>query len=52
VAHALSVETRKPYVVLRKVYPSLHGETIQAETISITTGKPNTSTLMKKTGNY
>jgi len=40
VAHALSVETRKPYVVLRKVYRPYMGETIQAETISITTGKP------------
>jgi adenine phosphoribosyltransferase len=40
VAHALSIETQKPYVVLRKVYRPYMGETIQAETISITTGKP------------
>ena len=38
VAHALSIETQKPYVVLRKVYRPYMGETIQAETISITTG--------------
>lgn len=39
VAHALSVETQKPYVVLRKLYRPYMGDTIQAETISITTGK-------------
>jgi adenine phosphoribosyltransferase len=39
VAHALSVETQKPYVVLRKLYRPYMGETIQADTISITTGK-------------
>ena len=38
VAHALSVVTGKPYAVLRKVYRAYMGETIQAETISITTG--------------
>ena len=37
-AYALSVVTEKPYVVLRKHYRSYMGETIQAETISITTG--------------
>jgi adenine phosphoribosyltransferase len=39
VAHALSVETQKPYVVLRKLFRPYMGETIQAETISITTGR-------------
>jgi adenine phosphoribosyltransferase len=48
VAHALSVETRKPYAVLRKVYRPYMGETIQAETISITTGKPQTLYLDEK----
>ena len=35
--HALSVETAKPYVVLRKSYKAYMGETISAETVSITT---------------
>jgi adenine phosphoribosyltransferase len=48
VAHALSAETRKPYAVLRKVYRPYMGETVQAETISITTGKPQTLYLDEK----
>jgi adenine phosphoribosyltransferase len=48
VAHALSVKIRKPYVVLRKVYRPYMGETIQAETISITTGKPQALYLDEK----
>lgn len=48
VAHALSVETGRPYVVLRKVYRPYMGETIQAETISITTGKPQSLYLDEK----
>jgi adenine phosphoribosyltransferase len=48
VAHALSVRTRKPYVVLRKVYRPYMGETIQAETISITTGTPQSLYLDEK----
>jgi adenine phosphoribosyltransferase len=47
-AHALSVVTRKPYVVLRKVYRPYMGETIQTETISITTGKPQALYLDEK----
>lgn len=39
-AHALSQISQKPYVVLRKQYRSYMGKTIQAETISITTGRP------------
>jgi adenine phosphoribosyltransferase len=46
--HALSVETRKPYVILRKVYRPYMGIPIQAETISITTGKPQTLYLDEK----
>jgi adenine phosphoribosyltransferase len=48
VAHALSVVTRKPYVVLRKIYRPYMGETIQTETISITTGNPQTLYLDEK----
>lgn len=46
--HALSEETKKPYVILRKVYKPYMGETIQAETISITTGKPQSLYLDQK----
>jgi adenine phosphoribosyltransferase len=46
--HALSVRTRKPYVVLRKNYKPYMGETIQAETLSITTGAPQTLHLDEK----
>jgi adenine phosphoribosyltransferase len=38
-AHALSVELRKPYVVLRKVYKPYMGVALSAETHSITTGQ-------------
>ncbi len=38
-AHELSKASGKPYVVLRKHYRSYMGKTIQAETISITTGQ-------------
>jgi adenine phosphoribosyltransferase len=47
-AHALSVVMRKPYVVLRKAYKPYMGETVQAETLSITTGKPQTLYLDEK----
>jgi adenine phosphoribosyltransferase len=46
--HALSVETKKPYVVLRKSYKPYMGDAIQAETLSITTGKPQTLILDEK----
>lgn len=46
--HALSVETSKPYVVLRKNYKSYMGEAVRAETISITTGTPQTLYLDAK----
>jgi len=46
--HALSVRTRKPYVVLRKNYKPYMGETVQAETLSITTGAPQTLHLDEK----
>ncbi len=47
-AHALSVETRKPYVVLRKSYKPYMGEALTAETLSITTGQPQTLILDEK----
>ena len=47
-AHALSVETKKPYIVLRKSYKVYMGNTIKAETVSITTGKPQTLILDEK----
>lgn len=37
---SLARETGKDYVVLRKSYKLYMGETIEAETLSITTGKP------------
>jgi adenine phosphoribosyltransferase len=46
--YALSVQTSKPYVVLRKTYKPYMGETIQAETLSITTGAPQTLHLDEK----
>ena len=46
--HALSVETKKPYVVLRKSYKPYMGDAIRAETLSITTGQPQTLILDEK----
>jgi len=46
--HALSVVTEKPYVVLRKDYKIYMGDAIRAETLSITTGKPQTLILDEK----
>ena len=47
-AHALSVETNKPYVVLRKSYKPYMGKALQAETLSITTGQPQILILDEK----
>jgi adenine phosphoribosyltransferase len=47
-AHALSVETKKPYVVLRKTYKPYMGDAIRAETLSITTGQPQVLFLDEK----
>ena len=41
-AHALSVASRLPYVVLRKSYKTYMGDALSAETLSITTGTPQT----------
>lgn len=46
--HALSVETGKPYVVLRKSYKPYMGNALKAETVSITTGVPQTLYLDEK----
>jgi adenine phosphoribosyltransferase len=47
-AHALSVETQKPYVVLRKTYKPYMGNALRAETLSITTGQPQVLILDEK----
>lgn len=47
-AHALSVETKKPYVILRKTYKPYMGDALRAETLSITTGQPQTLILDEK----
>lgn len=47
-AHALSVETGKPYVILRKSYKPYMGQALSAETLSITTGQPQTLYLDAK----
>jgi adenine phosphoribosyltransferase len=47
-AYALSVETKKPYVVFRKSYKRYMGDVLKAETLSITTGQPQTLILDEK----
>lgn len=47
-AHALSVEAKKPYVVLRKAYKPYMGAALRAETLSITTGQPQVLFLDEK----
>ena len=39
-AYALSIETKKPYIVLRKTYKPYMGDALRADTLSITTGQP------------
>jgi len=46
--YALSVETGKPYAVLRKHYKPYMGVALSAETLSITTGKPQMLYLDEK----
>lgn len=48
IAHMLAVETKKPYIVLRKLYKPYMGDAIQAETLSITTGQPQVLILDEK----
>ena len=47
-AYALSVVTGKPYIILRKSYKPYMGNVVKAETLSITTGKPQTLLLDEK----
>ena len=48
IVYALAVETAKPYAILRKAYKPYMGDAIQCETLSITTGKPQTLYLDEK----
>ena len=47
-AHALSGVKKKPYVVLRKSYKPYMGDALKADTLSITTGQPQTLLLDEK----
>ena len=47
-AHSLSVATGKPYIVLRKSYKIYMGNALKTETVSITTGQPQTLLLDEK----
>ncbi len=47
-AYALSVEMKKPYVILRKTYKPYMGDAIKAETLSITTGQPQVLIMDEK----
>jgi adenine phosphoribosyltransferase len=49
--HALSVEVKKPYIVLRKSYKPYMGVALSAETLSITTGQPQMLYLDEKDHN-
>jgi adenine phosphoribosyltransferase len=50
-AYALSVETKMPYVILRKTYKPYMGDALKAETLSITTGQPQVLILDEKDRN-
>ena len=47
-AYALSVESKKPYIILRKSYKAYMGAALIAETLSITTGEPQTLIMDEK----
>jgi adenine phosphoribosyltransferase len=47
-AYALSVEMKKPYIILRKTYKPYMGDALMAETLSITTGQPQLLILDEK----
>ncbi len=47
-AYAVSVESGLPYIVLRKSYKPYMGDALVAETLSITTNKPQTLYLDEK----
>lgn len=46
--HELSIRLGVPYVVLRKLYRPYMGDALEVETLSITTGKPQTLYLDEK----
>jgi len=48
IAHVLSAVMKLPYVVLRKSYKPYMGEALRSETLSITTGAPQTLILDEK----
>ncbi len=50
-AYALSLEMKIPYVILRKSYKPYMGEALKSETLSITTGAPQTLYLDEKDRN-
>lgn len=47
-AYAVSAELEKPYVVLRKSHKPYMGDALRSETLSITTGEPQTLYLDEK----
>src|ERR1043165_5050940 len=47
-AYAISLETKKPYITLRKSYKPYMGDALKAETLSITTGQPQVLILDEK----
>jgi adenine phosphoribosyltransferase len=47
-AYAISLATGKSYVILRKSYKPYMGDALKAETLSITTGQPQTLYLDEK----
>jgi len=47
-AYALSVEVKRPFIILRKSYKAYMGEALTAETLSITTGQPQLLVLDEK----
>jgi adenine phosphoribosyltransferase len=51
-AHAVSVESGKCYVILRKSFKPYMGDALRAETLSITTGEPQTLYLDEKDRNF
>jgi len=50
-AYALSLESKKPYAILRKTYKPYMGDALKAETLSITTGQPQVLILDEKDRN-
>ena len=47
-AYALSIDTKKPYVILRKSFKPYMGDVLKAETLSITTGEEQTLYMDEK----